>query len=177
MRLFIAIELPKSFCKEVLRVQEALQGQSRGGRFVPASNFHITLHFIGESGDLAGAAAAMDEAARGIRPFALHLGRLSSFPRKDGHTAFLSVLGELDELNALYESLQSALGERGFPRELKRYTPHITLGRSVILADGALESLDALSPNASMQVQSIALFESVRREGRMIYSVLHRTRF
>lgn len=177
MRLFIALELPKSFCKEIAGLQAALRAESTGGRFVPGSNFHITLHFIGESNDLSGAVEAMEQAARGIRPFGLHLGPLSTFPRKDGHTAFLSLRGELEELNALYESLQSALGERGFPRELKRFTPHITLGRSVILAEGALERLAGLSPNASMQVQSIALFESTRRDDRMIYSVLHRTRF
>lgn len=177
MRLFIAVELPKSFCKEVVSLQRAVRSESRGGRFVPGGNFHITLHFIGESGDLAGAVEVMQEAARGIRPFELHLGRFSTFPRKDGHTAFLAVQGELQELNALYESLQSALGERGFPREQKRFTPHITLGRSVDLNDGALERLSAMAPNASMQVQGIALFESVRRDGRMVYSALHRTRF
>jgi len=177
MRLFIAIELPKSFCKEVLRLQDAVRAQSQGGRFVQGDNFHITLHFIGESADLAEAVEAMNQASRGIRPFELHLGRFSSFTRKDGHTPFLSVLGELDELSALYESLQSALSERGFPREQKRLTPHITLGRSVNLSDEAIESLSAFSPNASMQVQGITLFESVRRENRMVYSVLHRTRF
>lgn len=177
MRLFIAIELPKSFCKEIAALQEAVRAKSAGGRFVPAANFHITLHFIGESNDLAGAALAMEEACRGIRPFGLHLSRFSTFARKEGHTAFLSLLGELDELNALYESLQSALAERGFSREHKRFTPHITLGRSVVLPEEALESLAALSPNASMQVQGIALFESARRDNRMVYSVLHRTRF
>lgn len=177
MRLFIAIELPKSFCKEVAALQDAVRTQSEGGRFVPATNFHITLHFIGESNDLAGAALAMEEACRGIRPFGLHLSRFSTFARKEGHTAFLSLLGELDELNALNESLQSALAERGFSIEPKRFTPHITLGRSVVLPEGALENLAALSPNASMQVQGIALFESVRRGSRMVYSVLHRARF
>ena len=60
MRLFIAIELPKSFRAEVARLQSLLQAQSLSGRFVPLENFHITLHFIGESTDLAGAAQAME---------------------------------------------------------------------------------------------------------------------
>jgi len=177
MRLFIAIELPKSFCKEISRLQESVRVKSTGGRFVPVENFHITLHFIGESTNLAGAAQAMEEACRGIRPFGLHLGRFSTFSRKDVHTPFLSVHGELDELNALYESLQSALSEQGFPCEQKRFTPHITLGRSVQLPNEALHDLAELSPNASMRVQGIALFESVRQDNRMVYSVLHRTRF
>ena len=64
MRLFIAIDLPRSFKAEVTRIQKELKQLSCGGRFVPANNFHITLHFIGESRDLQGAVAAMHEAGR-----------------------------------------------------------------------------------------------------------------
>lgn len=62
MRLFIAIDLPRSFKAEVSRIQKELKQLSCGGRFVPTNNFHITLHFIGESRDLQGAVAAMHEA-------------------------------------------------------------------------------------------------------------------
>ena len=98
---------------------------------MPANNFHITLHFIGESRDLQGAVAAMHEAGRGIRPFTLHLGKYDCFDKGGKKTSFLEVKGQLDELNALYESLQSALYDNGFSRERKRFTPHITLGRNV----------------------------------------------
>ena len=76
---------------------------SCGGRFVPQENFHITLHFIGESDDLAGAVAAMREAARGIRTFTLHLGKYDCFDKNGSKTSFLHVKGELDELDRLYE--------------------------------------------------------------------------
>ena len=66
MRLFIAIDLPRSFKAEVTRIQKELKQLSCGGRFVPANNFHITLHFIGESRDLQGAVAAMHEAAQPV---------------------------------------------------------------------------------------------------------------
>ena len=177
MRLFIAIELPKSFRAEVARLQSLLQAQSLSGRFVPLENFHITLHFIGESTDLAGAAQAMEEAVRGIRPFGLHLGAVDAFAKGDSRTVFLGAQGQLSELNALYESLESALAERGFPRDYKRFTPHITLGRNVSVSDAALQSLSALPLNASMQVQGITLFESQRRGKDMRYLPLHRARF
>ena len=54
MRLFIAIDLPRSFKAELVRIQKEVKGMSCGGRFVPQDNFHITLHFIGESDDIAG---------------------------------------------------------------------------------------------------------------------------
>ena len=81
MRLFIAIDLPRSFKAELARIQKEVKGISCGGRFVPQDNFHITLHFIGESDDIAGAAAAMHEAVRGIRPLRCTLANIQAWRR------------------------------------------------------------------------------------------------
>ena len=177
MRLFIAIDLPRSFKAEVTTIQKELKQLSCGGRFVPANNFHITLHFIGESRDLQGAVAAMHEAGRGIRPFTLHLGKYDCFDKGGKKTSFLEVKGQLDELNALYESLQSALYDNGFSRERKRFTPHITLGRNVEHDEIATMELKNLSPHASMTVMGFTLFESRREDGKVVYFPLHTERF
>ena len=177
MRLFIAIELPRSFKQESARVQKEVKQLSCGGRFVPQENFHITLHFIGESDDLAGAVAAMREAVRGIRTFTLHLGKYDCFDKNGSKTSFLAVKGELEELERLYESLQCALYDNGFSRERKRFRPHITLGRNVEHDELVTGELRDLSPNASMTVQGITLFESARQEGKVVYNPLHRERF
>ena len=176
MRLFIAIALPKSFQAEVGRIQKELKQVSCGGSFVSAGNFHITLHFIGESEDLVGAVNAMHEAVRGIRSFTLHLGKYGSFQKGKSRTSLLCVQGDLKELDILYESLQSALNDQGFPREHKRFTPHITLGRNVEHDELADAELSRLSPNASMTVQAITLFESTRQNGRMVYMPIHTER-
>ncbi len=177
MRLFIAIELPRSFKQELARVQKEVKQMSCGGRFVPQENFHVTLHFIGESNDLVGAVAAMREAVRGIRTFTLHLGKYDCFDKNGSKTSFLAVKGELDELERLYESLQCALYDNGFSRERKRFRPHITLGRNVEHDELVTAELQRLSPNASMTVQGITLFESARQDGKVVYNPLHRERF
>lgn len=124
MRLFIAIDLPRSFKAELMRIQKEVKGISCGGRFVPQDNFHITLHFIGESDDIAGAAEAMHEAVRGIRPFTLHLGKYTSLEKgSHGRTAVMEVLGDLGELTAMHESLESALYDRGFPGNARSLCP------------------------------------------------------
>jgi 2'-5' RNA ligase len=178
MRLFIAIELPKSFKREVTLVQTRLKTLSATGRYVQTNNFHITLHFIGESDDLTGAVDAMREAARGIRPFELHLGRYGSFEKNGSRTSYLSVAGELEELRALYESLQSALYDQGFSRNMKQFTPHITLGRSVVHDELVDAEIKGYAPNASMQVGGIVLFESTRdNNNKTVYAPLHRQSF
>ncbi len=160
-----------------------LRSRSSGGKFVPVENTHITMHFIGESRDLAGAVDAMHSACRDIRPFPLHIGRYTYFDRSGsrggdgGKTSVVTVKGDLDELNALHESLECALGDKGFARDYKRFTPHITLGRNVEHDELVSHELEDIPLDASMQAQGLTLFESTRVNGRMVYSVIHREKF
>ena len=182
MRLFIAIELPHNVRTELAGVLSELRQRSSGGRFVPLENMHITMHFIGENEDIVGAVAAMEYACRDFRPFPLHLGRYGFFDRSGGRgdggkTSFVDVRGETQELQALHESLESALADRGFSREYKRFTPHITLGRNVEHDALVAQELKNIVLDASMQAQGLTLFESKRVRERMVYSVLHREKF
>lgn len=178
MRLFIAIELPKNVKKEAVRVLDELKRQSVDGRFVPAENMHITLSFLGETEDLTGAVRAMQRAVEGIRSFPLHLGEYDSFSKGDGDsvTSHITVKGDLKELNSLYESLNAALADEGLKTTKKRYVPHITLGRSVVCDEITEAALKSIEPplNASMSVNAIVLFQSVRRGRDMVYVPLHR---
>ena len=183
MRLFIAIELPKPVKEALVGIQREVKSKSAGGRFVAPEGFHLTLRFIGESNALAEAAAAMREATRGIRPFMLKLGQYGCFDRDTGATGFVNVNGDLKELGILREALRCAMFDRGFSRERGRFTPHITLGRNIVhdeLTLGELKAMPAI--NATMTVNGITLFESVRGMGNavergMVYHALHKERF
>lgn len=178
MRLFIAVELPRGMKNELSTVLSELKQRSCGGRFVPIDNMHITLHFIGESADLAGAASAMHDACRDIRPFDLHLDKYSFFERgSSGKTSIVDVKGNLRELGILRESLESALADRGFSREFKRFKPHITLGRNVEHDELVTEELRSITLNSSTRVNSLTLFESRRINGQMVYTPLHVEKF
>lgn len=174
MRLFIAIDLPIQMKRTLLGLQNALKANAKG-RMVPLENFHITLHFIGESDALSDAVSAMQAAIRGIRPFNLHLSGYDTFRRSDSITSIVRIGGDLDELSLLYESLQSSMYDHGFSREYKRFSPHITLARSVIYnSNEAEKKLFGSKVNASMQVREITLFESRRTPHGMQYIPLHR---
>lgn len=180
MRLFIAIEIPKNVRNEAQRMLDELKRLSLDGRFVPVPNMHITLCFLGETDDLTGAVDAMKRAVCGIKPFSLHLGSYSYFEKNgDTKTAHIKVKGNLQELNALHESLTCALADEGFKTTGKRYVPHITLGRSVVHDELAGIALSQIQPalNASMSVNGIVLFESTRRGKETVYTPLHTESF
>lgn len=169
MRLFIAIPLPPDVRRAAASVQANLIESGAQGRFVPQENLHITLHFIGESSALSDAVDAIRAAVRDIRPFVLRLYGYGGFGGKQGKTAYLSLSGNLDELNRLYESLESELWERGFARNRGRLTPHITLGRNVTCD----ESFDPGKLRAGFTVSSIVLYESRNEGGNMRYTPVH----
>ena len=180
MRLFIGIELPAEMRRELVGISKLLRERSCGGRFVPQENFHITLRFIGESEDLAGAVSAMHEACRGIRPFTLSLGSYGFFEKSasgNHRVSLVDVTGEMTELSVLRETLESALADNGFPRDHKRFMPHVTLGRSVEHDELVYDELKAVPLDSSMTVTGITLFESARVNGRIVYTPLHRENF
>ena len=105
-----------------------------------------------------------------IMSFLLRLQRYGSFKTDGSHTSFLQVFCEGDELNRLYESLESALWERGFSKNRGRLTPHITLGRKIEGDEGFV-----LPPQkAAFTANTVVLYESRSERGQMVYTPIHR---
>ena len=178
MRMFIAIPLPPDVRRELSAAQQRLMGVCPGGRFVPSENFHITLHFIGESADMAGAALACDEAVRGIRPFVLRLADYGSFARGRARTGYIGLSGELTELNRMHETLTAALRANGFHCEQRRLTPHITLARELTHGPEVPEmEVPITGAGAAFTASQLVLFESRNVRGQMMYSPLHKAMF
>ena len=170
MRLFIAIPLPPDILRALAFARAALEAHGASGRFVPRENYHVTLHFLGDTNALKDATDAMREAARDIRPFVLRLKEYGSFQTEGSHTGFVRVCCDGGELDKLYESLESALWERGFSKNRGKLAPHITLGRKI---EG--DSGFTLPPQkAAFTANTIVLYESRNVKGLMQYLPLHR---
>ncbi len=170
MRLFIAIPLPPDIIRAVASARVALEAHGASGRFVPRENYHITLHFLGETNELKDITDALREAVRDIKPFVLRLRDYGSFKTDGSHTGFVNVTCDSDELDKLYETLESALWERGFSRNRGRLTPHITLGRKI---EGD-EDFVLPPQKAAFTANAIGLYESRNVKGQMRYTMLHR---
>ena len=172
MRLFIAVPVPAAARRALLDAQEELKKQGARGRYVPGDNFHITLKFLGETEDLADITRAMAAAVSDVRPFSLRLGDYGAFPGGKGQTGHVAVEDITGELNRLYELLESALFDEGFPAGRKKFLPHVTLARS-------LE--EVVTPPAvrheKFWAEGLVLYESQFTKAGMVYVPLHREVF
>ncbi|MEE9237056.1 MAG: RNA 2',3'-cyclic phosphodiesterase [Thermoplasmata archaeon] len=129
MRAFIAVDFEPS---DVLRgLLGALNSSRARLRVVGAENLHITLRFLGtvEESLVPSIVDVMRRSAKGIRPSLLTLIGTGAFPSlRAPRVLWVGVKGG-DALVTLARGLEEGLQELGFPRERRRFSPHLTVAR------------------------------------------------
>src|SRR5579875_2947462 len=106
LRLFVGIGFPPELKLQLSLLCHGLPG----ARWVSPDNFHLTLRFIGETGE--DVAAGIGLFASGERPRTLWVG-VERHP----------------ELVALRDKIEQALIRIGLPPESRKFAPHVTLAR------------------------------------------------
>jgi RNA 2',3'-cyclic 3'-phosphodiesterase len=102
------------------------------GKPISADRLHITLHFLGEIGDLPeNVVAQAIDVARLVRaaPFEVTLDRVMTF-YSSKKTQFPVILGSTrssPELVAFQKNLGAMLKQAGMDNKLRGFTPHLTL--------------------------------------------------
>ncbi len=173
MRVFLAVCFPWQIKEYLAQVQHEVKKISQAGSFTRSENFHLTLRFIGEVAykDIEGLRQAIDRTvvACDSFPLRLQLGKLGSFVQSDKQVIWLGLKPNYG-LDFLYERLQEELEREGYPRERRSFSPHITLGRQVVLSR---KVPSVVKEQKAFCVEGISLMESVREGGRLFYHNLY----
>jgi len=164
-RLFVAAALTT----EVRHALAAtLVGVAVPGRRVDPANWHLTLRFIGEVGEVEAdrLVGSLDQADLGGR-FRIRWGSLGAFPRaKKATVLWLGLQEGSAELAALASRVETALLAAGVAAEDRPFRPHLTLSRIRPPQDVSAH-LEAVDPiGLRMSVDRVLLIEShLGREG------------
>lgn len=132
VRSFVAILLTDEVRRAVAGEIDRLSPLSRSVRWVPPRNLHLTLKFFGDLGpdELDQAKDGLEEAVAGVAPFTLVLHGLGAYPGlAHPRVLWVGVAEGAKETQSLQSRVEAALAERGFPREARPYSPHLTIGR------------------------------------------------
>ena len=170
MRLFVAINFPEEVKDRLTTAIGTLEAQTLQGKFTLRENLHLTLVFLGETNRLKEVKQAMSTV--NFTDFNLKIGGLGRFTRSGGDIYWAGV-GKSAELGALQAQLTSALTKVGFTLDDRTYSPHLTLGREVLLKpdfdETAIEkSIDTID----FPVSSFDLMCSERIWGKLTYTEL-----
>ena len=183
MRCFIAAELPSKVIVALGSLELQLkEGRHRFVTWVQPDNIHITLKFLGSTPveDLESIIDALTGVSERTQPLVLRLGALGCFPNMQRpEVLWVSLEGEVEKLGALQREVDLAMENLGFPRESRRFVPHLTLARirrQASLADkqafGRLVTATTFSSDLPIEVNEISLMESQLTPAGPIYNRL-----
>lgn len=171
MRLFIAVNFDEPTKENIMAVQSRLQQLGRGN-FSRPENLHLTLAFIGEVepdreitiGRL------MDELT--VPVLQLTFDQVGCFKREGGDIWWLGLAANQALLD-LQKDLSSRLRKAGFAIENRRFSPHITLARKVLL-NRKPDLNELLGAPFATEAHTISLMLSERINGRLTYTERYR---
>ncbi|RPJ50159.1 MAG: RNA 2',3'-cyclic phosphodiesterase [Chloroflexi bacterium] len=136
IRAFIAIELPEDIRQQLDAIEKQVIARAgdpgrRAVRWVPASNMHLTLKFLGEvsTGNLQALARVMQAEAIKHRRFEMTIGQLGAFPNVRRPRVIWVGTEAPGELSALQKAIEAETHKLGYPVEERPFSPHLTLGR------------------------------------------------
>jgi RNA 2',3'-cyclic 3'-phosphodiesterase len=185
VRLFIAIELPEPVRQHLFRVATEMKRvlESRDGRpavsWTRESNLHVTLKFLGEVPDAQ--VSPICDALRTVKqsPPALHLrpDGIDAFPSRNAARVLVArVAGDVDRLVILHALIEARCATLGFPRENRRYRPHVTVGRPREPLRGAWDDLQqatsARFPGPEFEASGFSLVQSKLNPAGAIYTTV-----
>ena len=184
LRLFVAVTLPPPAKDAVAGLIHAISGAGAAGvRAVAPEGAHLTLKFLGtvDAGRIPGLQAALSALGPAVAPFAVELRGVGGFPDLQAPRAlWAGVSSGVDDLSALAHRVDEACAARGFPRERRPFSPHLTVARlrdSATTEDrrraGAVLAA-ADYAGAAFTVDAFRLIKSTLTPSGPVYETLHR---
>jgi len=177
-RLFLAINLPENIKNKLLIYQR--QWEDLPARKVPKSNLHITLIFLGDTGNdqMYNTIKISEHIAKKHKPFKINLQRIILGP-PNKPPRMIWVEGKRNqEIASLKNDLENALlnleNSNYIKKETRAYKPHITLGRIKTGQWKKLENPPKINKlfDFNVFVDSIELMQSNLKRTGAEYAVL-----
>lgn len=176
-RLFIAIDLPETIKQAIGELQITLKRYARDAKWVRSEGMHLTLKFLGYvgAGRIDEIARALDSAATNYAPFLIELAGCGFFPNaRRPNVLWAGIRSE--GIFPLQQEIETGMEGLGFPKENRRFSPHLTLCRfreSAGLLPLARE-IEKLKEKTfgDFHAREYALFESVLKRSGAEYSKL-----
>ncbi|WP_163716575.1 RNA 2',3'-cyclic phosphodiesterase [Mangrovibacterium lignilyticum] len=174
-RTFVAIkiELQPAFQELIGKLKRSLDGEKI--RWVIPENFHLTLHFFGntEADDVAVLIELFQDFAEAEPPINFKLKAISFFKKRLQPKVLFVDVAEADELEKLAEKLHEVLVDKGFAKAEHAFHPHLTVARIKHLDDKErfLQVLKQFSesPEQLVEATELVFYESVVRPDGPVY--------
>ena len=180
IRTFIALEVAEKSRQQAFALGQKLAASEAGVKWEPAHKLHITLKFLDEilNPEVHEVCRLVQNTVRGTAPFSFELKGAGAFPSAaKPRTVWVGVNEGREQIIQLAQKIDEAMQTMGFPRELRAFQPHVTLGRvkTVSPALGELSRLLEQYENIDTGktfARSVTVFASQMARSGSTYTVL-----
>jgi 2'-5' RNA ligase len=131
VRAFIAIDVPEDARASIRGIIRNIGADSRGVKWVPAQNIHLTLKFLGDVRDdlIPVIKKRLELLGSMYQPFTVDIRGAGVFPNFRNPNVLWIGIEALEGLKSLFMEIDISLSEIGFAREDRGFSPHLTIGR------------------------------------------------
>jgi len=179
VRCFVALNLSSELRSRLAWIQDQLKAAAAEVSWVNPENIHLTLKFLGEVEEarLPAVRVTVQEALQGEEGVWAMVAGLGAFPPSGPpRVIWAGIRAGGEDLARLQARIEAALERIGFPRESRRFTPHLTLGR-MRSSRGSPALLELISSHRGVELgileaESVELMESRLHPSGAIYTVL-----
>ncbi len=178
IRTFVAVNLSLEIKEYLASLRDNINIPETKIKWVEKNNLHLTMKFLGyvslEQTELI--KSTLKEISSQYSPFIIKLfSDMGMFPTyKMPRIIWVGIKEGISELKGLYNYLENNLFNKGFPREDKDFSGHITIGRVKFIEDKTnfIKIVKRISVNnLSQEVGSIDLMESKLTPNGPIYNI------
>ena len=175
IRAFVAVDLEPQTVQRIAEAIDRLRPRMPGVRWLPPTNFHLTLKFLGDVDEakIEPIAAALEREFYPFSCFTINAKGLGVFPDlKRPRILWVGLVG--DELNVLASKVERILIPFGFAAEKRAFTPHLTVGRWREFKGSSKELGDEIAKWSGhdfgrSNVDEVVLFQSVLKPEGAVY--------
>jgi len=180
IRSFIAIKLNDEVRAGLGVVIDKLKESGADVKWVKLENIHLTLKFLGSisAEEIEGVKAILDKAKDRFKKFSIDISKVGAFPKISfPKVVWAGVSENADILKQIYLFLEEELEKKGFQKEDRPFSPHLTIGRvkSPKNRPSLKSSIENLKDSSfkSLDVTEISLLQSKLTPQGPIYTPLH----
>jgi 2'-5' RNA ligase len=180
IRAFVAVPLAPVVRGAVEKLIRTLKQEIDGVKWVDAQNLHITLKFLGDvpMTELHRIIAAVQRGVESVEAFDLAFCGCGVFPNSEQpKTLWIGCGLGSEELTTCATAIENELFKLGFPKEHRRFSPHLTIGRAkrdtrVSDAVSRLLAERSQQPFGSCDVDEVIVYSSELTRNGPIYDEL-----
>ena len=174
-RIFIGLTPDSEFNQKIIDLkirQKELHNKAYKVSWVPNSNHHITVNFLGkmEPEQLLELMTSLNELSDSITDIPIEIDSVSYFPNENGQV-LIATINLHKGLQRLYDKVEEVVANVGFGMSLRTYKPHITLARFKD-KNRPFSELVTLAAPIKAFISNLDIYESDLESGKAKYNLL-----